>query len=59
LESSLLLNIVSIALIGGPILAWVIHVEKKLSVLCSTMQHIYNILERRSSAVRPDDNASI
>lgn len=59
MESSLLLNIVSIALIGGPILAWVIHVEKKLSTLCSTMQHIYLILERRSGVERTDRNAPL
>ena len=59
MESNLLLNIVSIALIGGPILAWVIHVEKKLSVLCNTTQHIYRLLERRSGAPREADDASI
>lgn len=51
---SFLAAAVAVVIIGGPVLAWVVRVEKKLTALCTTTAHIYKIIERRSGAVLRD-----
>ncbi len=54
-----LVSLAAVVVVGGPVLAWVIRVEKKLTRMCVTIQHIYKILERRQSAIRQKDETPV
>lgn len=40
--------IATVFLVGAPVFAWVVRVEKKLTDICAALRHIHLIIERRS-----------
>lgn len=57
--SDILSLIITVVVIGGPVLAWVVRVEKKLTEVCSALRHIHQIIEKRRHERGGDINATI
>ena len=51
--------IATVVLVGGPVFAWVVRVEKKLTDICAALRHIHLIIERRVDERGEDKNAVI
>ena len=59
METNLLIALIPVVVVGGPVLAWVIRVEKQLAELTVNVRLIHTIIERRHTDVARGADDSI